>query len=58
MDRQNIRPLDYYLLPRIDVNSPRIRMAEQNGIMLDAYRFDSLSPLFVLAERSPIEEAA
>jgi hypothetical protein len=33
-------------------------MAEQNGIMLDAYRFDSLSPLFVLAERSPIEEAA
>ena len=58
MDRQNIRPLDYYLLPRIDVNSPRIRMAEQNGIMLDAYRFNSLSPLFVLAERSPIEEAA
>ena len=58
MDRQNDRALDYYLLPRIDISAPRIRMAEQNGIALDAYRFDSLSPLFGLAARASIQEAA
>lgn len=58
MDRQNSHPLDYYLLPSIDVSTPRIRMAEQNGIALDAYRFDSLVPLFGLAARAKIQEAA
>jgi hypothetical protein len=33
-------------------------MAEQNGIALDAYRFDSLVPLFGLAARAQIQEAA
>jgi DNA invertase Pin-like site-specific DNA recombinase len=58
MDRQNANPLDYYLLPRFDVCTPRIRVAEQNGIALDAYRFDSLNPLFGLAARARIQEAA
>jgi hypothetical protein len=34
--------MDYDLLPQIDMTSPRLRLAERNGIFLDAYRFDTL----------------
>ena len=30
LDRSNERPLDYYILPSIDMNTSRIRMAEDN----------------------------
>ena len=35
-----------------------LRLGEENGIWIDAYRFHSLAPLFELAERVPIEEVA
>ncbi len=56
MDRSNKAPLDYYLLPRIDMAEPRIRLAEYNGLWLDAYRFESLEALFELAARSKLME--
>jgi hypothetical protein len=40
LDRVNQRPLDYYVLPSIDMTASRIRMAEDNALSLDAYRFD------------------
>ena len=43
MDRLNRDPLDYYLLPSIDMNLPRLRLAEYNGLSLDAYRCDTLA---------------
>ena len=46
MDGPNQRALDYYLLPRIDMTSARLRLAENNGVYLDAYRFETLDPLF------------
>ena len=46
MDRLNREALDYYLLPRLDMSAPQIRLAEHNGVSLDSYRFDSLEPLF------------
>lgn len=47
---------DHYLLPWIDMGgSPRIGMAEDNGVMLDAYRTDDLSPLYHLLRRHPLE---
>lgn len=58
MDAANLRPLDFYLFPRIDFASARIRLAEENELALDAYRFESLEPLYGLAERSSILEAA
>jgi DNA invertase Pin-like site-specific DNA recombinase len=58
MDQPNRAPLDYYLLPKIDMNLPRLRLAENNGISLDAYRFDSLEPLFGLAARAKLSEVA
>jgi DNA invertase Pin-like site-specific DNA recombinase len=49
---------DYYLLPAIDVAWGRLRLAEHNGIALDAYRFDDLRYFFGMAERRFLEAAA
>ena len=58
MDRPNREPLDYYLLPSLDMTLPRIRLAENNGLSLDAYRFETLDPLFRLAAHIPVPEVA
>ncbi|WP_302477831.1 recombinase family protein [Ruegeria arenilitoris] len=58
MDRPNQRPLDYYLLPSLDMTLPRIRLAEHNGLSLDAYRFETLAPLFDMAVHVPVPEVA
>ncbi|MCE8532272.1 recombinase family protein [Ruegeria pomeroyi] len=58
MDRPNQRPLDYYLIPSLDMTLPRIRLAEHNGLSLDAYRFETLDPLFDMAIHVPVPEVA
>lgn len=58
MDTTNSEALDYYLLPALDMENPKLRLAENNGFALDAYRFDDLEPFFRLAEHVPIREAA
>jgi hypothetical protein len=58
MNADNQTPLDYYLLPALDVEDSRIRLAENNGLALDAYRFDDLEAFFLLTERVSIPEAA
>ena len=58
MDATNERPLDYYLLPAIDMTCENLRLAEDNGIYLDCYRFETLEYFFTMAERTPIQEAA
>jgi DNA invertase Pin-like site-specific DNA recombinase len=58
MDGANQNALDYYLLPRIDMTVPRLRLAEDNGISLDAYRFPSLDAFFGLATRVNLQEVA
>jgi DNA invertase Pin-like site-specific DNA recombinase len=57
MDARNRRPLDFYLFPRIDVASAQIRLAEENGLSLDAYRFETLDILNELAAPVRIREA-
>lgn len=49
---------DYYILPRLDVSGPGIRLGDHNGVSLDRYRFESLNALFSLAARSQVEEVA
>ncbi|WP_443749349.1 recombinase family protein [Asticcacaulis solisilvae] len=49
---------DYYLLPSIDLASPKLRFAESNPLALDAYRFDDLDMFFSLAERAAWPVAA
>ncbi|KRA82539.1 recombinase family protein [Altererythrobacter sp. Root672] len=58
MDRSNEYPRDYYLLPRLDVREAVLRIAEYNGLSLDAYRFDSLEPFFQMAARDHYRKAA
>ncbi|MBB4097992.1 recombinase family protein [Sphingomonas kyeonggiensis] len=58
MEPDNRRVRDYYLLPWLDVGSnPHFGMAEENGIHLDAYRAEDLSPLYHLLRRHPVERA-
>jgi hypothetical protein len=58
LDRSNEQPLDYYILPSIDMNASRIRMAEDNALSLDAYRFESLDFLYSMAAQTSFREAA
>jgi hypothetical protein len=58
MDELNEAPLDYYVLPSIDMSTRRLRLAEQNGLSLDAYRFDSLEFFYALSGRARFAEAA
>ncbi len=58
MDFNNNRAFDFYLFPEIDVASARVHLAEENGLSLDAYRFENLDVLYKLAARSRIREAA
>lgn len=57
MDHENTQPLDYYLLPSLDIENPKIRLADHNHFALDAYRFDDLEPFFLLTERCALREA-
>ena len=59
LDADNRGPRDYYLLPWLDVGSCQgIRMAVDNGVHLDAYRTDTLDPLYHLLRRHQLPRAA
>ena len=58
MNPGNETPLDYYVLPSIDMTKPRLRLAERNGFSLDGYRFDDLDFFYSLAKRASFTEAA
>lgn len=58
MDAANKVPLDYYLLPRIDIATEKLRLAEDNGLALDGYRFESLDPFYEFLRPETITEAA
>jgi DNA invertase Pin-like site-specific DNA recombinase len=58
MDATNECVRDYYLLPGIDTTWENLRVAEDNGFYLDAYRFDTLDYFFNLTQRTKILEAA
>jgi DNA invertase Pin-like site-specific DNA recombinase len=58
LDRSNKRPLDYYILPSIDMNWSRIRLSEDNALSLDAYRFETLDFLYSMAAQTSFQEAA
>jgi hypothetical protein len=57
MDSANRRPLDFYLFPRIDTLSEKLRLAEDNAFGLDTYRFDDLDLLYDIATLIPLAEA-
>jgi hypothetical protein len=58
MDPANEQPADYYLLPIMDIATPRLLLCETNGAQLDTYQFDNLDYFALLAMRQKIEAAA
>ena len=58
MDSANRAPFDYYLFPRIDLLSEKLRLTEDNALGLDAYRFDDLDLLYAIATPIPLPEVA
>ena len=58
MDETNTGIRDYYLLPALDMTWGKLRMAEENGIYLDAYQFAALDYFYELAERCRVEDAS
>lgn len=58
MAQGNQEPLDYYLLPAIDMTLSRLRLAEENGASLDIYRFETLDYLHRLACRVSLRDVA
>jgi len=58
MDDGNERVRDYYLFPRLDLGTVRVRLGEENGVFLDAYRSDSLDRLYRLTARTEVRKVA
>lgn len=58
MNASNGAPLDYYLLPSLDVHGARMRVGDENFLGIDAYRFDNLDFFYGMAELVTIEVAA
>ncbi len=58
MDAANDQAKDHYVLPRLDMREAVLRLAEYNGLSLDAYRFDTLDAFYRMAARVSIRMAA
>jgi hypothetical protein len=57
-DQSNERPLDYYLLPRIDVARMTLQLKQANKVELDGYRFDNLEYLYQLGAQVHVRKVA
>ena len=59
MAADNTTIFDYYLLPWLEVGTTdNLLLALENGILLDAHRFDSLDEFTDLTRRAPLRAAA
>ena len=58
LDSANVAPLDYYLLPAVDILGVALRIKEDNGMYLDGYRFETLEYFFGMAETVRLKEVA
>lgn len=56
MDSQNISPLDFYIIPKIENEYSKMWMTETNNIRLDLYRFDNLDKLLQIITRMKVRE--
>ncbi|HCO9660109.1 TPA: recombinase family protein [Escherichia coli] len=56
MDSQNISPLDFYIIPKIENEYSKMWMTEINNIRLDLYRFDNLDKLLQIITRMKVRE--
>jgi DNA invertase Pin-like site-specific DNA recombinase len=54
----NEEALDYYLLPRLDFSTSGIRLAEQNAMELESYRFDTLDYFYGMGAQTKLRRVA
>lgn len=54
----NTEPLDYYILPLLDMREAVFRLTEFNGLSFDAYRCDTLSRFYAMGSRRALREVA
>lgn len=57
MDSTNHHPVDYYILPSLDILYESLMLSENNPFHLDLYRFDDLSNFFHIIQRTQLQEA-
>lgn len=58
MAANNVDALDYYLLPSIDLVRGKLKIAEENGLGIDAYRFDDLTQFYSFVSPVHLKGAA
>jgi DNA invertase Pin-like site-specific DNA recombinase len=58
MAANNAEALDYYVLPSIDLAREKLRLAEENGLGIDAYRFDDLAEFYAFVSPTQLREVA
>jgi DNA invertase Pin-like site-specific DNA recombinase len=58
MQPDNELPLDYYILPSIDMRLARLRLRAENAITMDVYRFEDLTYFYGLVRRRRLLEVA
>ncbi|CDG89522.1 recombinase family protein [Xenorhabdus bovienii] len=56
MDINNLNPVDYYILPRLDIVYEEFVIKEKNPIFLELYRYDNLDLFFEIITRREIME--
>jgi DNA invertase Pin-like site-specific DNA recombinase len=54
----NQSPMDFFIFPHIDIGNSSLRLTEDNGLMIDGYRFETLEAFFYLAGRRKVGLAA
>ena len=58
MAANNVDALDYYLLPSIDLLRGKLKLAEENGLGIDAYRFEDLTEFYAFVSPVHLRGAA
>lgn len=58
MAANNCDALDYYLLPSIDLSRGKLKLAEENGLGIDAYRFEDLTEFYEFVSPVHLKEAS
>ena len=56
MDATNQQAMDYYILPSLDFEAPRLRLFESNPLTLDNYRFETLDAFWLMGRRTSLKE--
>jgi hypothetical protein len=58
MNPDNDAPLDYFLLPSLELQNPRVALGIRNAVELETFRFDDLNFFFRMSERYKLRRVA